>query len=206
MSSTTTTATTQPPLTLTLQNGQNIRFHSDTSIEADEIPVIDITGIFSDDIADRKAVAAQVREAAHRIGFFYIINHGIEDKYAAATFAEAKRFFGQEEEEKMTVCTDLVEEYLGYFPMARVSPFPYNSPRLVICIADLHASTTATERNRMISWKRTTGATTRSTTQWSRAKTNLIAMPLSFCGRRSYRASRTRCMRIMRSCSHLRGD
>lgn len=120
MSSTTTIEAAQPALTLTLQNGQDIRFHSDTSIEADEIPVIDIAGIFSDDIADRKAVAEEIREAAHRIGFFYIVNHGIDDKYAAATFAEAKKFFGQEEEEKMTVCTDLVEDYFGYFPMARV--------------------------------------------------------------------------------------
>jgi isopenicillin N synthase-like dioxygenase len=121
MSSTVTETVSQPPLNVTLQNGQKIFFHSDTSIEADEIPVIDISGIYNDDVADRKAVAEEIREAAHRIGFFYIVNHGIDPKYAEQTFEQAKRFFAQPEEKKLDVCTDLVEEYFGYFPMARVS-------------------------------------------------------------------------------------
>ncbi|KAF2658705.1 Clavaminate synthase-like protein [Lophiostoma macrostomum CBS 122681] len=109
----------QPPLNLTLQNGKNIYYHSDISIEADEIPIIDLKGIYSSDIEDRKAVAERVREAAHRIGFFYIVNHGIGPQHAENTFLQAKRFFDQPEEKKMEVCTDLVREYLGYFPMAR---------------------------------------------------------------------------------------
>ncbi|PVI04112.1 putative isopenicillin N synthetase [Periconia macrospinosa] len=118
---TTTTAETAPPpsLHLTLQNGQKVHYYSDTSIEADEIPVIDISRIFSNNIADRQAVAEEIREAAHRIGFFYITNHGIDLGYAERTFEQAKRFFDQPEEKKMQVCTDLVEEYFGYFPMAR---------------------------------------------------------------------------------------
>jgi len=121
MSNTVTEAASQPPLNVTLQNGQKIFFHSDRSIEADEIPIIDISGIYSSDVADRKAVAEKIREAAHRIGFFYIVNHGIDPKYAEHTFEQAKRFFAQPDEKKMEVCTDLVEEYFGYFPMARVS-------------------------------------------------------------------------------------
>jgi isopenicillin N synthase-like dioxygenase len=68
----------------------------------------------------RKAVAEQVREAAHRIGFFYIVNHGIDPVHAENTFGQAKRFFAQPDEKKMEVCTDLVTEYFGYFPMAKV--------------------------------------------------------------------------------------
>lgn len=110
-----------PALNLTLQNGQSIHYHSDISIDADEIPVIDISRIYSDNIEDRKAVAEQVREAAHRIGFFYITNHGIDPEHAENTFKQAKRFFSQPEKRKMEVCTDLVTEYFGYFPMAKVS-------------------------------------------------------------------------------------
>jgi hypothetical protein len=120
MSTTTVETTSLPPLNLTLQNGQKIHYHSDTSIEADEIPVIDISGIYSEDLESRKAVAEKVREAAHRIGFFYIVNHGIDPKHAENTFEQAKRFFAQSEGKKMEVCTDLVTEYLGYFPMAKV--------------------------------------------------------------------------------------
>ncbi|KAF2451680.1 Clavaminate synthase-like protein [Karstenula rhodostoma CBS 690.94] len=54
MSATTVETASLPPLNLTLQNGQKIRYHSDISIEADEIPVIDT---YRDDIQARKAVA-----------------------------------------------------------------------------------------------------------------------------------------------------
>ena len=123
MSTTTTLETPpQPALNLTLGNGQKIYFHSDDSIEADEIPVIDIRGIFSDRLEDRQAVAAQVREAAHRIGFFYIVNHGVDQLYPDSTFEQAKRFFDLPEERKLEVSTDLVpEEFFGYFPMSTVS-------------------------------------------------------------------------------------
>jgi hypothetical protein len=119
MSATTVVEAYPAPLNLTLGNGQKIYFHSDESIEADEIPVIDISGIYSDNIEERRAVAEQIREACHRIGFFYIINHGIHQKYAESTFQQAKRFFALSEEQKMEVCTDLVpEEFFGYFPMS----------------------------------------------------------------------------------------
>jgi isopenicillin N synthase-like dioxygenase len=119
MSTTTVLETPPAPLNLTLGNGQTIYFHSDISIEADEIPIIDISGIYSDNIEDRKVVAEKIREACHRIGFFYIINHGIDQKHTENTFEQAKRFFSLPEERKMDVCTDLVpEEFFGYFPMS----------------------------------------------------------------------------------------
>lgn len=121
MSTSTTAVLEEPtaPLNLTLGNGKKIYFHSDDSIEADEIPIIDVSGIHSDNIDDRRAVAERVREACHRIGFFYMINHGIDQKYTDSTFEQAKRFFALPEERKMEVCTDRVpEEYFGYFPMS----------------------------------------------------------------------------------------
>lgn len=77
------TQTVQPPppppptplSTLRLQNGQVLQIKSNTSIESDEIPIIDVAGIYSDRLEDRQAVAEKIREACHRIGFFYVINH-----------------------------------------------------------------------------------------------------------------------------------
>ena len=122
MSTTTTVeSVAQPAISLTLGNGQKIRFHSDTSIDADEIPVIDVRGVFSDNLDDRKAVAEQIREACHRIGFFYMINHGIRQEFTDNTFEQARRFFSLPTETKMRVSTDLVpEEFFGYFPMSTV--------------------------------------------------------------------------------------
>lgn len=66
------TVTTTP---LRLQNGQVLQVKSNESVESEEIPIIDVAGIYSDNIEDRRAVAEKVREACHRIGFFYVINH-----------------------------------------------------------------------------------------------------------------------------------
>lgn len=66
---------TQPLRTLRLQNGQVYQFETNESVDADEIPIIDVSGMYSDLLEDRRAVAEKVREAAHRIGFFYIIGH-----------------------------------------------------------------------------------------------------------------------------------
>ncbi|WP_404787638.1 isopenicillin N synthase family dioxygenase [Altericista sp. CCNU0014] len=57
------------------------------------IPIIDIGGLRSKDLGDRKAVAEQIRQASRNAGFFYIANHGVSESLIAQTFAEAKRFF-----------------------------------------------------------------------------------------------------------------
>lgn len=61
--------------TVTLQNGMVLNVKSDTGVKLDSLPVIDVSGIYSENVEDRKAVAEQVRIAAHEIGFFYVINH-----------------------------------------------------------------------------------------------------------------------------------
>ncbi|KAK7715478.1 hypothetical protein SLS57_006865 [Botryosphaeria dothidea] len=108
----------RPARTLRLQNGQVYQFESNESIEADEIPIIDISGIYSEKLEECQAVAEKVREAAHRIGFFYIVGHGIDPGYAETAFEQAKRFFALEEEKKMEVYTGLVpNEFVGFHPM-----------------------------------------------------------------------------------------
>ena len=75
MSQVTTQTEENNPLVIKLQNGQTLHVESNEAIDADEIPIIDVAGIYSDNLADRQAVADKVREAAHRIGFFYVVNH-----------------------------------------------------------------------------------------------------------------------------------
>ncbi|EXJ90644.1 hypothetical protein A1O1_03748 [Capronia coronata CBS 617.96] len=69
----------------------------------EEIPVIDVGGIFSDKLEDRKAVAAQIREAATTIGFFYMKNHGIPEDTIASALKSSKRFFHQPQQVKERV-------------------------------------------------------------------------------------------------------
>jgi hypothetical protein len=75
MSQTATAAQPADPLTIKLQNGQVFCVESNESVEADVIPIIDVSGMYSEKLRDRKAVAEKIREACHRIGFFYVVNH-----------------------------------------------------------------------------------------------------------------------------------
>lgn len=61
--------------TVTLQNGNVFSFASNISTEAEQIPIIDASRIWSDSLDDRKAVAEEIRNASRNIGFFYLINH-----------------------------------------------------------------------------------------------------------------------------------
>ncbi|EGY18972.1 2OG-Fe(II) oxygenase [Verticillium dahliae VdLs.17] len=80
----TETLTTNKPATTLLRlasgNGPVTRTVLTTPLRdalPSEIPIIDIAGAFSDALADRKAVAQQIRAAATTSGFFYITNHNI---------------------------------------------------------------------------------------------------------------------------------
>jgi isopenicillin N synthase-like dioxygenase len=80
----------------------------------DEITVIDVSGIFSDDLSQRQAVASQVREACMRIGFFYMINHGIPDSVTDAAAEACLDFFHQSVEAKNMIYFDHeIEGYTG---------------------------------------------------------------------------------------------
>ncbi|KIW10314.1 hypothetical protein PV08_11276 [Exophiala spinifera] len=109
--------------TITLTNGKTFTFDSNASTTDEAIPVIDVSRMYSDKLEDRKAVAEEIREAAHGIGFLSIINHGVDMKLAQDVMDEAKSFFALPTERKMEVCTDLMpDEYCGYHPMQHYNP------------------------------------------------------------------------------------
>jgi hypothetical protein len=92
---------------------------SEDAIEGDfnSIPLIDVAGIFSSNLEDRKAVAAQLRDACINVGFFYVKNHGITKEMVDGVFEWGKKFFDLDFEEKMEVYIDNVPNYRGYTPL-----------------------------------------------------------------------------------------
>jgi hypothetical protein len=50
---------------------------------AEEIPIINLAPLYSPELEVRKVLAVEVRAAAVNNGFFYIKNHGIEEKIIA---------------------------------------------------------------------------------------------------------------------------
>jgi isopenicillin N synthase-like dioxygenase len=83
----------------------------------DTLPVLDVSGMFSSDIEERKKFAAKLRDACMRVGFFYIENHRIPEKQVDDLFEVGKRFFALPFEEKMQIYIDNTPNYRGYTPM-----------------------------------------------------------------------------------------
>lgn len=55
-----------------------------------------------------------VLQACVEYGFFYVVNHGIEEGLLEKVFAESRRFFEQPLEEKMALLRN--SSHLGYTP------------------------------------------------------------------------------------------
>ncbi|KAH8660619.1 hypothetical protein BX600DRAFT_514209 [Xylariales sp. PMI_506] len=57
------------------------------------VPLIDLSRSFSASLADRKAVASEIRAASTTSGFFQISNHGITKSAIADVLSQAEEFF-----------------------------------------------------------------------------------------------------------------
>jgi isopenicillin N synthase-like dioxygenase len=70
------------------------------------VPEINIASSFSDNLDDRKAVAAQIRAACTNSGFFHITGHGVSEQAREGILRAAKRFakdLPQEKKEQLHV-------------------------------------------------------------------------------------------------------
>ena len=78
------------------------------------IAVIDIAPLRHHDPAGQRRVAAELREACSRIGFFYVSRHGVDQDLMDRTFAEVRRFFHQPLERKTAIAMANSPIYRGY--------------------------------------------------------------------------------------------
>ncbi|MFD0986039.1 isopenicillin N synthase family dioxygenase [Methyloligella solikamskensis] len=81
-----------------------------------EIPVIDITDLGSDDAEKHKAVVAAIRDAAENVGFLTVTGHGIPQETIDGLLSETKKFFALPEEEKMKAYIGNSTNHRGYVP------------------------------------------------------------------------------------------
>lgn len=78
-----------------------------------EVPKIDMRRIYSDNIEDRKELAEEVGAACRDVGFFYAVNHGVDQHLLDDTFSAVKRFFDLPTEVKMEVHNQKTEKFRG---------------------------------------------------------------------------------------------
>jgi isopenicillin N synthase-like dioxygenase len=82
------------------------------------LPVVDVSGLASSSLAERKAVATEMGRACREIGFFYVSNHGIPESMCDGVFSAARNFFSLPLERKQQLsCTLSPYRDRGYFAM-----------------------------------------------------------------------------------------
>lgn len=79
------------------------------------LPVIDVSGLASEESSARAAVAAEIGRACDEIGFFYAKGHGIAEHTVDAAVAAARRFFALPMAEKLAIRAGATNR--GYTPM-----------------------------------------------------------------------------------------
>ncbi|CDP10000.1 unnamed protein product [Coffea canephora] len=72
-----------------------------------QLPIIDLS------CSDRISTAQSIRQACMEYGFFYLINHGVEEELLKRVFEESRKFFVLPSEEKMKV---VLKDHRGYTP------------------------------------------------------------------------------------------
>ena len=80
------------------------------------VPVVDISGLRSQDPAERERVAGELGKAAAEVGFFYVSGAGIEDTVFERMLAATKEFFALPLDEKMRYYIGLSKCHRGYVP------------------------------------------------------------------------------------------
>ncbi|OAA59660.1 Oxoglutarate/iron-dependent oxygenase [Niveomyces insectorum RCEF 264] len=90
----------------------------------EELPIIDISGSFSDDFDVRLKVAKDIANACEKVGFFYIVNHGISQELLDGTMGAARKYFEKPLDEKMKEHIYKSKDLRGYEPVhgANVDP------------------------------------------------------------------------------------
>lgn len=81
-----------------------------------QIPVVDISGLYSPHLADRQAVADDIARAAANVGFLYIRGHAIAPQLSQRLLARTQEFFAQPEAEKMRWYIGHSRNHSGYVP------------------------------------------------------------------------------------------
>jgi isopenicillin N synthase-like dioxygenase len=81
------------------------------------LPIIDIGGLSSSSLNDRKAVAERLRAACLNNGFFYVVNHGVPERLVDALFDQTRRFFDSPAAAKRAVDKSLSFCQRGFEPM-----------------------------------------------------------------------------------------
>lgn len=78
------------------------------------LPKIDFRRIYSNNLEDRKQLAREVGAACRDVGFFYAVNHGVDEQVLDDSFKALKEYFALPTEVKMETHNQKTEKFRGY--------------------------------------------------------------------------------------------
>ena len=93
-------------------------------LDFQEIPVVDISAMLGEDAVAKKELANVVRDAANRIGFLYIKNHGVSNEVIEAARTATDDFYKLPEEIKLKYDVMKSARHKGYVPVGGLSADP----------------------------------------------------------------------------------
>ncbi len=85
-------------------------------LDFSDVPIIDLGLARSGDERARRALAQTIGDACSRVGFFYVINHGIAASDITAIFQTSKDFHDLPLDVKMQSCMRDNDHFQGYLP------------------------------------------------------------------------------------------
>lgn len=81
-----------------------------------ELPEVDASGLYADDVEARRAAARELGRACREAGFFYLRGHRVSEELVAGLLAQAAAFFGQSREQKHEHYIGKSRNHRGYVP------------------------------------------------------------------------------------------
>jgi isopenicillin N synthase-like dioxygenase len=79
-----------------------------------ELPKIDFRRIYSDKLEDRQELANEVGAACRDVGFFYAVNHGVDESLLDDTFEALEKYFSLPTEVKMETHNQKTAKFRGF--------------------------------------------------------------------------------------------
>ncbi len=92
----------------------------------DTLPIIDLASPGEGDAP--RGIAAEVGAACRDVGFFYVVNHGVEKALIAKTFAQSRRFFALPVADKRKLAIETIGGNRGYSGLLHEALDPARGP------------------------------------------------------------------------------
>ena len=94
----------------------------------DRLPIIDLESSREGVETSLTRIAAQVGAACRDVGFFYVVNHGVDQELTAKTFAQSRDFFALPVADKRKLAIETIGGDRGYSGLLHEALDPARGP------------------------------------------------------------------------------